>query len=108
TSLSSPMFTAVWSIANQAAGGGPIGQAAPILYQLPDNETSDVNLPNTNTLLNVSAVILNPPAPPSFESATTLGQPLGNTKLFVSALSPSASRFPLNVLTYITDSSLNP
>jgi subtilase family serine protease len=106
TSLSSPMFTAVWSIANQAAGGGPIGQAAPILYQLPDNAISDVNLTNTNALLNVSGVILNPPAPPSFESATALAQPLGNTKLFVSALFQSSSSTRWNILTFGTDSSL--
>ena len=35
TSLSCPMFSAFWAIANQAAGGGPIGEAAPILYELP-------------------------------------------------------------------------
>ena len=66
--------------------GQPIGQAAPILYELPDNAITDVHLTHTDTLLNVSGVILNPPAPPTFESAAGLVQPLENTKLFVSAL----------------------
>jgi hypothetical protein len=56
--------------------------------------------------LNVSGVILNPPAPPSFESATALAQPLGNTKLFVSALFQSSSSTRWNILTFGTDSSL--
>jgi subtilase family serine protease len=106
TSLSSPMFTAFWSIANQAAGGGPIGQAAPILYQLPDNAITDVNLTPSDTLLNVSGVILNPPAPPSFESPAALVQPLENTKLFVSAIFQSAVSTRWDIFTFGTDSSL--
>ncbi len=31
TSLSAPMFSAMWALANQAAGSGPLGQAAPLL-----------------------------------------------------------------------------
>jgi len=106
TSLSSPMFTAFWSIANQAAGGGPIGQAAPILYQLPGNAITDVNLTFTNTLLNVAGVILNPPAPPTFETPAALVQPLENTKLFVSAIFQSATSTRWDIFTFGTDSSL--
>jgi subtilase family serine protease len=42
TSLSSPMFTAVWAIANQAAKV-PLGQAAPYLYSLTGSALYDVS-----------------------------------------------------------------
>jgi subtilase family serine protease len=41
TSLSCPMFSALWAIANQAAGR-PLGQAAPYLYSLPKDAILDV------------------------------------------------------------------
>jgi subtilase family serine protease len=106
TSLSCPMFSAFWAIANQAAGGGPLGQAAPILYELPDDAIRDVNVRLVDTLFNVSGVILNPPNPPTFESAAALAQPLENTKLFVSALFQSSSSTRWDVFTFGTDSSL--
>jgi len=107
TSLSCPMFSALWSIANQAAGGGPIGQAAPILYRLRDDAIKDVNVTARDTLFNVSGVILNPPNPPTFESADALAQPLDGTRFFVSALyqSPTSTRW--DVFTFGTDSSLS-
>jgi subtilase family serine protease len=106
TSLSCPMFSGLWAIANQAAGGGPIGEAAPILYELPDKAIIDVNLTPVDTLLNVSGLIIDPPNAPIFESQTDLAEPLQNTKFFVSALynSPSSTRW--DVLTFGTDSSL--
>ena len=105
TSLSCPMFSALWSIANQAAGGGPLGQAAPTLYDLPDDAITDVNLHFHDTLFNVSGVIINPPSA-TFESASALAQPLENTTLFVSALFQSASSTRWDVFTFGTDSSL--
>ena len=106
TSLSCPMFSGLWAIANQAAGGGPIGEAAPILYELPEKAIIDVNLTPVDTLLNVSGLIIDPPNAPIFESQTDLAQPLQNTKLFVSALynSPNSTRWDL--FTFGTDSSL--
>jgi subtilase family serine protease len=106
TSLSCPMFSAIWAIANQAAGGGPIGQAAPILYELPESAIIDVNLTPVDTLLNVSGLIIDPPKAPLFETPADLAQPLENTRRFVSALyqSPSSTRW--DVFTFGTDSSL--
>jgi subtilase family serine protease len=106
TSLSCPMFSAFWAIANQAAGGGPIGQAAPILYELQDDAIIDVNVKPADTLLNVSGFILNPPNPPTFESPTALAQPLENTTRFVSALFQSSTSTRWDVFTFGTDSSL--
>ncbi|WP_433966214.1 hypothetical protein [Tunturiibacter gelidiferens] len=106
TSLSCPMFSGYWAIANQAAGGGSLGQAAPILYELSEGAIIDVNVTPVDTLLNVSGLIIDPPNSPIFESQSALAQPLENTKLFVSALynSPSSTRW--DVLTFGTDSSL--
>jgi len=109
TSLSTPMFSGFWSIANQAAaqeGLGPLGNAAPILYELPDDAIIDVNLSQADTLLNVTGTIFDPPNPPLFESAAALAGPQAPTKRFVSALfqSPSSTRW--DVFTFGTDSSL--
>jgi subtilase family serine protease len=63
TSLSCPMFSAFWTIANQAnqsAGGGSLGQAAPILHQLPDDAIRDVNVRQVDTLFDVSGIISQP------------------------------------------------
>jgi subtilase family serine protease len=106
TSLAAPMFSAYWAIANQAAGGGPIGEAAPILYELPGDAITDVNLTPVDTLLNVTGLIINPPNAPVFESAAALAQPLENTKLFVSALFQSSTSTRWDVFTFGTDSSL--
>ena len=109
TSLSTPMFSAFWAIANQAAaneGMSPLGNAAPILYDLNGDAIIDVNVKHPDTLLNVSGTIFNPPNPPQFESAAALVGPQAPTKRFVSALfqSPSSTRW--DVLSFGTDTSL--
>ena len=109
TSLSTPMFSALWAIANQAAaqeGLGPLGNAAPILYELPDEAIIDVNVKPVDTLLNVTGTIFNPPNPPLFESAAALAGPQAPTKRFVSALFQSSSSTRWDVFTFGTDSSL--
>jgi subtilase family serine protease len=104
TSLSCPMFSAFWAIANQAAGGGPIGEAAPILYRLEDEAIVDVKA--VSSPFNVTGLILNPPNQPVFESAAYLAQPLENTTRFLSALFQSSSSTRWDVFTFGTDSSL--
>jgi subtilase family serine protease len=109
TSLSCPMFSAFWAIANQAAaaeGLGPLGQAAPILYELSGNAITDVNVKAVDTLLNVTGTIFNPPNPPSFQSAAALAGPQPPTTRFVSALFQSSSSTRWDVFTFGTDSSL--
>jgi subtilase family serine protease len=108
TSLSCPTFSAFWAIANQAyaaQGGGPLGQAAPILYQLNSNAITDVNLSPIFMLPNVSGLILNPPSPPVFESPAFLAQPVpGQQYLSTLFQSPSSTRW--DVFVFGTDSSL--
>ena len=108
TSLSCPTFSAFWAIANQAyaaQGGGPLGQAAPILYELKDNAIIDVNLSPIFMLPNVSGLILNPPSPPVFESPAFLAQPVAGQQ-YISTLfqSPTSTRW--DVFVFGTDSSL--
>lgn len=101
TSLSCPMFSGVWAIANQAAGM-PLGQAATYVYDLPANalyDVTDVSSPD-----NVWGIIFNPF--PTLETADALVQPLENTKNFISALYNSASSTRWYIFTFGTDSSL--
>ena len=109
TSLSCPMFSGVWAIANQAAeqaGVFPLGEAAPILYDLPGDAIVDVNVKASDTKLNVTGTILNPPNPPVFESAAALAGPQAPTKRFVSALFQSSTSTRWDVFSFGTDSSL--
>lgn len=109
TSLSAPMFSGVWAIANQAnqaAGGSSLGQAAPLLYELSGRAITDVNVNPLETVLDANGFIFNPPtAPVTFESAPALAQPLENTKFFLSALFQSGSTAWF-LVTFGTDSSL--
>lgn len=110
TSLSTPMFSAVWAIANQAAaqhGQGLLGQAAPLLYQLPRSAIIDVNVPASAASNNVTGTIFDPPTPPQHFSADALATPQEPTRQYVSALfhSPTSTRW--DVLTFGTDSSLS-
>jgi subtilase family serine protease len=110
TSLSTPMFSAVWAIANQAAIdagiGVPLGQAAPLLYSLPGGAITDVNVTAADTQNNVTGTIYNPPNPPQHLSADFLAEPQPPVKRYVSALyhSPFSTRW--DVFTFGTDSSL--
>ncbi len=103
TSLSCPMFSGLWAIANQAAGV-PLGQAAPYVYNLPPGAVTDVL--DVNGAHNVTGFIKNPPNPLLTFSAADLAAPLVNTTNFVSALyqSPFSTRW--NVITFGTDTGL--
>ncbi|HLX86591.1 MAG TPA: S53 family peptidase [Terriglobales bacterium] len=103
TSLSAPMFSALWAVTNQVAGV-PLGQAAPILYSLTGGAITDVT--DLTSPFNVAGVIFNPPNPPTLESPDALAAPLDGTTNYISALfqSPSSTRW--DVFTFGTDSSL--
>jgi subtilase family serine protease len=82
TSLSCPMFSALWAIANQAAGE-PLGQAAPYLYSLPSKAITDI-VPVTSSS-NVTAVITDSAGKTSY-SAASLVNTLDVTNDFISVL----------------------
>jgi subtilase family serine protease len=108
TSVSVQLFGAFWAIANQAAlnaGVGPLGQAAPLLYNLPAGAIRDVvavSSPN-----NVTGVNQAPPSPPISLSAEALVEPELPTTKFFSAIynSPFSTRW--FVLSFGTDTSLS-
>jgi len=102
TSLSCPMFSALWAIANQAAGE-PLGQAAPTLYRLEDNAITDVLAPHSEH--NVRGRIRTATGTLRL-SADDLAQPLYTTRDYLSAMynSPFSTRW--FVVTFGTDSSL--
>ena len=103
TSLATPMFSGVMAIAAQKNGHVGLGQAAPLLYNLPSGAVSDVapfNSPN-----NVTGTITVNGTPTSL-SAEQLAAPLENTTSFFSALLNNPSDAAWYVLTFGTDSSL--
>jgi Predicted protease len=103
TSLATPMFSGVMAIAAQKNGHVGLGQAAPLLYNLPAGAVSDVapfNSPN-----NVTGTITVNGTPTSL-SAEQLAAPLENTTSFYSALLNNPSDAAWYVLTFGTDSSL--
>jgi subtilase family serine protease len=100
TSLACPMFSAMWSLANEKAGHW-LGQAAPILSRLPPQAMNDV-LPSSSPT-NVAGTVVDSNGA-TFYSAAELAAPLENADQFVSAFWPIGGEFL--ELTFGTDSSL--
>lgn len=101
TSLACPMFSALWGIANQRAGH-PLGQAAPYLYDLPNNAITDVRAIPFD---DVTGVISDSGGTSKY-SASELAEPLQGLPTYLSTLynSPFSTRW--FVLTFGTDSTL--
>jgi subtilase family serine protease len=86
TSLATPMFSALWAIANQealAGGGTELGQAAPYLYSLPAGTISDI-VPVTSAT-NVTGSIKDSDGTKKY-SAARLAEATPTEHEFVSAL----------------------
>src|SRR5580693_5788736 len=86
TSLATPMFSALWAIANQealAGGGTELGQAAPYLYTLPAGTISDI-VPVTSTT-NVTGSIQDSRGTTKYNAARLAGA-TPTERQFVSAL----------------------
>jgi subtilase family serine protease len=104
TSLAAPMFSGLWAIANQAAGGN-LGQASPVLYAAPSSTITDIVPVGSTT--NVTGVLKNG-GTVTKENAASLAQPLEYTRTYISALWD----YPLQqglayVITFGTDTGLN-
>ena len=103
TSLSCPMFSALWAIANQEAGV-PLGQAARHLYSMPKATITDV-LPVSSTT-NVFGIINSANFGISIFNPDQLAAPLENTTKYYDAI----WNVPLEPLSYVitfgTDSNL--
>jgi subtilase family serine protease len=103
TSLSTPMFSGVMAIAAQKNGHVGLGQAAPLLYNLPAGALSDV-APFSSPDNVTGTITVN--GAPTLLTAEQLAAPLGNTTSFYSALYNDPSSAAWYVLTFGTDSSL--
>ena len=103
TSLATPMFSALWSIANQRAGH-PLGQAAPRLYSLPPGAITDVVAAEGGE--NNLRGLLTDAGGPQYQTPWDLGLPLQGKSTLFSALynRPHSTRW--FVLTFGTDSAL--
>ena len=82
TSLACPIFSALWAIADQAAGTS-LGQAAPILYRLPSTAIHDVIPVNSTT--NVTGIVVDSNGETDYSSNDVLA-PLYTTTRYYSAL----------------------
>jgi subtilase family serine protease len=100
TSLSAPMFSAFWALANEKAGHW-LGQAAPLISKLPADALNDI-VPATSPTDVVGTVIDSTAA--TFYSAADLAGPLEGTTEFVSAVWPIEGEYV--DLTFGTDGSL--
>ena len=83
TSLATPMFSALWAIANQEAGV-PLGQAARYLYSMPAGTITDVLPVGSST--NVTGSVTDPIFGTRNFSAAFLAAPLEGTTTYYSAL----------------------
>ena len=101
TSLACPIFSALWAIADQAAGA-PLGQAAPILYGLPSTAINDVIPVNSDT--NVSGIVVDSNGETDYSPGALLA-PLYTTTQYASTLWNLGSGIYVD-LSFGTDSSL--
>ena len=102
TSLACPIFSALWAIADQAAGA-PLGQAAPLLYRLPSTAINDVIPVNSDT--NVSGIIVDSNGETDYSPGALLA-PLYTTTQYASTLWNLEGSGIYVDLSFGTDSSL--
>ena len=100
------MFSALWAIADQAAGAS-LGQAAPLLYAAPASVTTDIVPYGSKS--DVTGVLQRANGKTVTETAVQLAKPLEGNTTFVSFL----WNIPYNqdtavLLTIGTDSGLKP
>lgn len=85
TSLATPIFSAIWALADEAAGES-LGQAAPVVSAMPPFALRDVP-PIKATVRNTSASIsLRGGAPTAYTAAQLLGLPAAQKTGFLGAL----------------------
>jgi subtilase family serine protease len=105
TSLASPIFTAIWAIADQY-NGKPLGQAAPLIAKLKSGEIHDVVPPPTSvTLYNPSGTVHDDAGTTFYSAADLYSGLLYTTTDFVSTIWNIDSALSLS-LSFGTDTSL--
>lgn len=108
TSLSSPVFSGIWALANQEAGAS-LGQAAPIISRLPAAALRDI-VPIAASQSNLSGTVGLAASPTTYSAAQLLDLPASEPNGFVGVgvrvTSPTAGIGALFDLSFGTDSSL--
>jgi len=102
TSLSTPIFSAIWALANQKAGH-LLGNAAPAIARMPRSAVLDV-VPVTSPT-NPSGVLIDANGTTAYSAADLLAPEL-QTQKFYSALCSFADGAVLELLSFGTDTSL--
>ncbi len=102
TSLSCPLFSALWTIGAQAFGHGNIGQGAQTVYELHDDAIG--NIRQFDSPGDVTGLLTTPNGTINLTPAD-ISQPLFGTRRFVSSLAGGRSGQIFN-LSFGTDSSL--
>ena len=108
TSLSSPVFSGIWALANQEAGIS-LGQAAPIISRLPAIALRDI-VPIAASQSNLAGTVGLAASPTTYSAAALLDLPASEPNGFVGTgvtiTSPTAGIGALFDLSFGTDSSL--
>ena len=102
TSLACPMFSGVWAIAAQA-NGGPLGQAAPLLYNLPAGAIIDM-LPVSSTT-NVTGSVTDAKGTTTF-NVLSLGLPQTLAPFYSALYNSPHTPYRWDVLSFGADSTL--
>lgn len=87
TSLATPVFSAIWAIANQKAGE-PLGQAAPAIAELPAGDIQDVLATNAYSTTNAAGVVFDQSGANYYSAASLLSPALETDTGFTSAIFP--------------------
>jgi subtilase family serine protease len=103
TSLASPIFTAIWTLATQASGEVGLGNAARIAATLPANAITDIRPAQVGT--NVAGTIFDSNGSTAYSSAQIFEGYLYNQVTFTDANWPLDSEDNA-IITFGTDSSL--
>jgi subtilase family serine protease len=105
TSLASPIFSAIWAIANQKAGA-PLGQAARTIAALPAGDIQDV-LPTTpSSVTNASGFVVDQNGSTFYSAADLFSGTLETNTGFTSAIWPFVFGDTYAVIGFGADTSL--
>ena len=104
TSLASPIFTAIWAIADQY-NGAPLGHASPAIAKLKSGQITDVLPTSSLETSNVSATVYDSNGPAFYSPTALWGGLLYSQTNFVSAVW-TLSSFESVAISFGTDASL--
>lgn len=105
TSLASPIFSAIWAIANQKAGA-PLGQAARAIAALPAGDIQDV-LPTTpSSVTNPAGIVFDQNGSTYYSAADLFSGSLETNTGFTSAIWPFVGGDTYAVIGFGVDTSL--